>query len=290
MTADDLAPDLLAELSKLTHEYAALYRDAVQQAAWSRTDLEDLRRTLAVVAHDLRSPLTVMTGAAELLLDDPALAPQHRDLVHRIENAAQVMAALAQDLVDSMGLKHSGLILAPVDVVQMVETVVARQRIVRVHRERIEVHVDVPDGAAVTVMGDRARLERAVDNLVSNALKYSPPEEVVLVSVGLGAPDSEGRGPTVTVRVSDRGAGVPAEHQEAIFTAFTRAPNTAATPGTGLGLAIVKEIAELHRGSVRLASTEGVGSTFTLELPLLPATPDVLDHPAQVGGQPASVA
>jgi signal transduction histidine kinase len=201
------------------------------------------------------------------------------------------MTALAQDLVDALGLKHSGLILAPVDVVQVVETVVARQRMVRSHRERIEVRVDAAGGTPVVVMGDRARLERAVDNLVSNALKYSPPEELVMVSVQVTGLEGDGRGPTVVVEVSDRGAGVPVEHQESIFTAFTRAPNTAATPGSGLGLAIVKEIAELHRGSVRLDSTEGVGSTFTLDLPLLPDTPEVLDAPPEAGDdRSASVA
>ena len=268
-------PDLLEELTRLTHEYAGLYRDALQQAAWSRSDLEDLRRTLAVVAHDMRSPLTVVAGAAELLLDDASLAPQHRDLVRRIEASAQALTTLAQDLVDAMGLKQAGLLLAPVDVVSMVEAVVARQRLVRGHADRIEVSIDVAPGPATQVLGDRARLERAIDNLLGNALKYSPQHEKVSVTVTTAAAQVE-------VLVADRGPGVPEEHQQSIFEAFTRAPNTAAAPGTGLGLAIVKEIADLHRGQVRLDSAEGAGARFTLVLPLLVAPHDRLDDPASL--------
>lgn len=276
-------PDLLEELTRITHEYAGLYRQAVQEAAWNRSDLEDLRRTLAVLAHDMRTPLTVVTGAAELLLDDSALAATHRDLVRRIEASAQTLTTLAQDLVDAMGLKQAKLMLAPVDVVAMVEAVVARQRVVRGYGERIEVRIDVPQDLPTTVLGDRARLERAVDNLLGNALKYSPPDEKVSITVGTSATH-------VDIVVADRGPGVPEDHQRSVFEAFSRAPNTAATPGTGLGLAIVKEIAELHRGSVRLVSTEGAGASFTLALPLRAAPHDSVEEQPQGEHRAASVA
>jgi signal transduction histidine kinase len=119
------------------------------------------------------------------------------------------------------------------------------------------------------VLADADLLARAVDNLVSNAIKYSPADTEITVAVR-----AEPGG--VAIAVSDRGPGIPAPDLDRIFEKFYRVPRVedADTPGTGLGLALVREIAELHGGMVTVANTAGTGSTFTLCIPVGPV-PDL---------------
>jgi len=116
-------------------------------------------------------------------------------------------------------------------------------------------------------LADPDLLSRAFENLVSNAIKYSPQAAEVIVSTA--AEDEH-----VVIEVADQGYGIPANDLSRIFEKFYRVPRIedAETPGTGLGLAFVREIAELHRGSVSVRSEVGRGSTFTLRLPRTEAT------------------
>ena len=118
------------------------------------------------------------------------------------------------------------------------------------------------------VLGDRDRLERAITNVVGNAVKFTPPGGTVTLSL---ARTATGRG--VRFSCEDTGMGIPANEIGSLFTSFTRASNAAAQqiPGTGLGLVIVRTIVEQHGGSVELSSVEGEGTTVTLDLPLAPS-------------------
>jgi len=122
------------------------------------------------------------------------------------------------------------------------------------------------DAAAPAVVADADLLSRAVENLVSNAIKYSPDGTEVKVRA---ARDGEG----VAIAVTDRGYGIPEADLPRIFEKFYRVPRVedAGVPGTGLGLALVREIAELHGGSVTVESRVNEGSTFTLRIPGPPA-------------------
>jgi signal transduction histidine kinase len=112
------------------------------------------------------------------------------------------------------------------------------------------------------VRGDRARLAQVLDNLVSNAVKFTPPGG----RVAIRARANEGR---IILEVSDTGIGIPGSDQRRLFTRFYRASSAvaAAIPGTGLGLAITKMIVERHRGTIGVESREGSGSTFRVVLP-----------------------
>jgi two-component system sensor histidine kinase SenX3 len=135
----------------------------------------------------------------------------------------------------------------------------------------IALTADEPSGLMVS--GDRGMLTTAVTNLVENAVHYSPRRSAVSVSRTV-------RGDRVEIAVTDRGIGIAPEHQQRVFERFFRADpaRSRATGGTGLGLAVVKHVAAAHGGSVALWSRVGVGSTFTLSLPL--ATTSA--HPAAV--------
>lgn len=118
------------------------------------------------------------------------------------------------------------------------------------------------------MLGDRDRLERAITNVVGNAVKFTPPGGTVTLSLSRTA---DGHG--VRLSCEDTGMGIPAKEIDSLFTSFTRASNAAdqQIPGTGLGLVIVRTIVEQHGGTVELRSIEGEGTTVTIDVPLAPA-------------------
>jgi signal transduction histidine kinase len=126
----------------------------------------------------------------------------------------------------------------------------------------------VLEAEPAALAGDRSRLAQLIDNLVSNAVKFTAEGGGVTVRV---APD----GDEVVLQVADSGMGIPAEEQAQLFERFFRSSNArrAAVPGTGLGLVIVRAIADAHGGTVALESTEGIGTTFTIRIPAVPAEP-----------------
>jgi signal transduction histidine kinase len=122
----------------------------------------------------------------------------------------------------------------------------------------------------VRIVGDRARLRQVLINLLDNAVKYTPAGGTIRVAVAVEQP-------WVHLRISDTGIGIPAEDIPFIFDRFYRVDKARSRKvgGTGLGLAIVRWIVEAHGGSINVESTEGVGTTFHLRLPLVPPTTDV---------------
>ncbi len=120
-------------------------------------------------------------------------------------------------------------------------------------------------GEPALLHGDPSRLSQVIDNLVSNAIKFTPTGGHIVVRVA-------GRGEHVVLSVCDPGMGIPEDEQADLFQRFfrTRGANNAAIQGTGLGLSIVKEIVESHGGTIGFTSREGLGTTFTVELPVIP--------------------
>jgi two-component system phosphate regulon sensor histidine kinase PhoR len=236
--------------------------------------MERVRRDfVANIGHELRTPLTSIKLLAETLtsgsVDDAATT---RDFAAQIEREADHLAQLVVELLDLTTIEsgETRLSLESLDP----ETAVAAciERIGPV-AERREVHLRrLPASAATTrALADPARLGQALLNLAHNAVKYSHHGG----EVRIGWEPVDGR---VRFTVADDGIGVPLAHQQRIFERFykvdrsrARDPEAGQLGGSaGLGLAIVRHIAEAHRGSVGLASEEGVGSTFWIEVPAAP--------------------
>ena len=225
---------------------------------------------LASISHDLKTPLTLIKGHADLLYaraarsDNPELARMMSGLGSITANSAQ-MAQLIDELLELARLQVGQsleLDRRPVDLVALARRV-TKDHDRASHRHRIRFRADAP-----TIEGrwDAARLERVLDNLLSNAVKYSPRGGEIVVVVG-HEPVPEPHG-MATLRVSDRGLGIPAADLPRIFDRFHRGSNVAQSiEGTGLGLAGVRHTVEGHGGSVAVESTEGEGSTFTVRLP-----------------------
>ena len=238
-----------------------------------RTSLEESNRALiemaemnsefvATVSHELRTPLTSVVSFSELLLDEEEnLSDEQREFLTVIRRNAERLLILVGDLLLLARIESGGyqLDLAPVDVSHLIDVVSSSMK--RIASDAgIELSSSADEGPVL--MADALRLEQVLTNLVSNAIKFTPPGG----SISLHA-SAEPSGWEITV--VDTGIGVPPGEQSGLFQRFYRASNARAkrTPGTGLGLVISKVIVELHGGTIKLESTVNVGTTVTITLP-----------------------
>jgi len=262
----------------------------VQRLRWAQTRAEAAVRerdaVVALVSHDLKNPLTAITGQVRLLqqravTDGTTLDGRLATGLDRIDAAATRLARLVNELLD-VAQVQAGAPLAlerrPTDLVALARRAAAEHQPSGA-THRIHVAADVP---RLVGLYDAFRLERVLDNLLSNAIKYSPAGSDILVTVGQ-APDG-----TATLSVRDRGLGIPAADLPRVFERFHRAGNVAGhIQGTGLGLAGVRAIIAQHGGRITLDSTLGRGTTVTVTLLHEPAATG--DVPAQEGASaPAS--
>jgi signal transduction histidine kinase len=214
---------------------------------------------LANVSHEFRTPLTSILGYAELLLDDhDGLPESHREPLVIIRRNSQRLLGLVSDLLAS---RSGQLIVSPqaVNVAELVRASISAA-LPRAAAGKVRLRAEVPERLDAHV--DSGRMSQVLDNLVSNAIKYSPDGGDVVVSL-----DAEG--PHVVCRVRDTGMGMSEKDQAEVFTKFFRSGNVRNTsiPGVGLGLSITKAIVEAHGGTIQLRSALGEGTTFTVKVP-----------------------
>ena len=234
--------------------FFVLYRQRVRIRELAR--LERFRREfIADVSHEIKTPLTGILGAVDLLEGESPLVPL-------IRNAAKRLNALVQSILDLARLEREGqlLNLAETDVAGLVrETVQSLAPLA--HAANVGISVSGVDGASVTAQCDAQLIGQALSNLLTNAIRHSGAKDV---SVTL-----EAAGRDVRMVVEDHGIGIPPEHAGQIFERFHRVDSarSAETGGAGLGLAIVRRIARLHGGDVTLTAARPQGCRFVLTLP-----------------------
>ena len=222
---------------------------------------------LASASHDLRGPLTAIRGYAALARRRLAAGDAQRvlDSLTSIEAGVKRLTGALDELLDLAQLQAGqrlALHRAPTDLVALVRGVAADHE-VATEQCPIRVLSEVPE---LHGWWDAARLERALGNLVGNAVKYSPPGAQVRVSLSR---QHDAHGTWAVVQVRDQGIGIPAADLPHIFERFHRATNTSGRlPGTGLGLPGARDIVEQHGGEILVESEEGHGSAFTVRLPL----------------------
>jgi PAS domain S-box-containing protein len=222
---------------------------------------------LASVSHDLKSPLTVIRGHAQLLqmkarrsAADPA---ELGEGLAKIDAAASRMSAQVTELLDVARLQMGEELELQRESIELIPMVRERATAHGQASRRHEVVVET-DGRTPVGDWDRARLERVLDNLIGNAVKYSPSGGRVTVRV---CAEQDGTGDWAMVEVTDEGVGIPAADLPHVFAPFQRGRNVGAIPGTGVGLAGARQIVEQHGGTIVVESTEGKGSVFTVRLP-----------------------
>jgi signal transduction histidine kinase len=221
--------------------------------------LEEARDDLVrMISHDLRTPLQAVSTQAHLLQRSPVDPARVRDRAASIARSCARMTAMIQDLVETTLLEAGQLPLATVPL----DLAAALPELIERHRGALDVdriRLSVAPGVA-PVQADPPRLERVVVNLLSNALKYSPPATPVDVELA-AAPGG------CRISVSDRGVGISPEDQAHVFDRFYRARGQRRPEGLGLGLYITRLLVEAHGGRIDVESSLGLGSTFRVFLP-----------------------
>jgi len=267
---DDLGPIEQAEVAATQIVGRFVLLTLTDMTATRR--VEQVRHDLVSnVGHDLRTPVAavqVIADALDVARDDPEAVARFSE---RLKVETNRMARLIEDILVLARAQSPDLErFTPVDLVEAVAEA-CRHQTSHAEQEGVAVHISAPKPAStVDVMGDASALVTAVENLVDNAINYSPRGSTVAVTTGVNKTGTRG-----TIRVADKGIGIDPADQGRIFERFFRSDRARSrrTGGTGLGLAIVKNVALGHGGTVTVRSTPGEGSTFTIELPLAEPAP-----------------
>jgi two-component system sensor histidine kinase KdpD len=253
-------PDRIVEpLGRLIDVALERVRVSHQAADAEATRRADVMKTavLHAISHDLRTPLTAISAAAEGLLDPQTGADDRSDLAEVVHVESKRLARLVDDLLDLSRIE-AGAVHPQRDWVDLREVVArAAQQVDRVPG-RHPIEMALPDNLPL-VRADAAQLERVFVNLLGNAVKFSPPGAAVGVRGGVG-------GGRVTVRVIDRGPGIPQPQRAQVFEPFFR--GRSASTGAGLGLAIARGLVEANGGRVVLQSATPGETAFAVSLPL----------------------
>src|SRR3712207_4121266 len=234
---------------------------------------EQLRHTnkfkndiLGIVAHDLKNPLGVILGRSEMLSDLLSMEPPQLEAARAQIEHVRLSARRLTEMVDILITDAMSDALdirirpQPLDLSALVDEAASANRPLAERKGQV---LRVRGPKNVSAKGDHARLREAVDNLVSNAIKYSPPGTGIDISL-------ERRDGQASIRVRDQGAGLSPEDMSRLFGRFQRlsAKPTAGESSTGLGLSIARRIVELHGGTIRATSDgPGTGATFEIVLP-----------------------
>ena len=213
------------------------------------------RQLVADASHELRTPVTSMRTNIEVLLEGGELDPEdRRRVLADVVEQSEELSALVADLIELARGDEPGFVPEDVRLDRIVAESIARSR-----RNTPEVSIE-PHLEPVVLDGVPSRLGRAVNNLLDNASRHSPPGGVVEVTV-----DRQG------VRVRDHGPGVTPDDLPYVFDRFFRGTNSRGQQGSGLGLAIVRQVTEQHGGTASVANAADGGAVFTLRLPVVAA-------------------
>jgi signal transduction histidine kinase len=259
-----------AALAESERKFRELFEEAERGREALAAQNERLREVdglkddlIALVSHELRTPLTSIVGYLELVQEDEdELKEEHRRHLEVVQRNAHRLLGLVSDLLFAAQVQ-AGRVTLEKDLVGIPELL--DQAVAAALPAAADHHIDITVLARddAEVIGDKQRLAQVLDNLLSNALKFTPTGGSIGISV-------IAREDTVLIEVEDSGIGISAADQKKLFTRFfrTEAAMRKAIKGTGLGLSIVKAIVEGHGGEITVESAEGQGATFRITLPL----------------------
>jgi two-component system, OmpR family, phosphate regulon sensor histidine kinase PhoR len=237
-------------------QYLMLVRDVTREAR-----LEQMRKDfVANASHELRSPLTVISGYLDELAEDRQLDPVWREPVADMRRQALRMREIVEDLIELSRLESTAdeAEMTPVDVPALIERLAREARTASAEAPRFELDLDY----ALALRGSESELHSIASNLISNAVKYTPVAGAITIHW-----HREHGGAALVV--SDTGIGIAPEHLPRLTERFYRVDRARARAkgGSGLGLSIVKHALQRHGGRLEIASEEGHGSTFTAHFP-----------------------
>ena len=258
-----------------------LSHDQLDRTLQTAQELNDMKTSLLyMIAHDVRNPLNFIIGTTQLLTKYKLTLTDEKkqELLDKTEAAAKGIDQLLDDvlLLGRVESGEAGFCLVPLDLAKFCNELVGEfQSSLKLKPPSDPVTlIFVNHSQSPMVSLEVSLLRRILSNLLSNAIKYSPPNTEVIFELKVTETEA-------IFSVQDTGIGIPVADQARLFDSFYRAKNVGRIPGTGLGLSIVKKCVDLHGGKITLISEEGVGSTFTVRLPIAkpgnnqisPATP-----------------
>ena len=261
----DLETPLVDQLTRINSELVDRQRQLAKKHAKLQKVSAGKSQILRMVAHDLRNPLSGILNATKYVLGDVEGLLEENDLklLQGIESTSRFMLRLIDDMVEISAIESGRLLLhrKPTELLSLVERILSLNRAVA---ERKQISIDlIAPGQLPPISLDSNKMYRVIDNLLTNAIKFSSPGDKIMVRVqtcdGL-----------INISVVDQGPGIPAHELKTVFKPFQKGQfaNRSKTAGTGLGLAIAKRIVEAHGGQLLLESQVRKGSTLTVSLPL----------------------
>ena len=271
-----------AELAKHRHHLEELVSERTAELGLARDAAEAATRAksefLANMSHEIRTPMNVIIGTSHLALDTP-LMPRQQTYLKNISEAAQSLLSLINDVLDFSRIEAGKLVVEhtefrPEEIIGQV----ANQFVEQAKGRKLELHLRLSPWLPDRLRGDPLRVKQVLNNLVSNAVKFTAAGDIVISAKVLERPElTAPQTIQVEFSVKDSGIGLSLAEQAKLFAPFTQADSsiTRKYGGTGLGLAICRQLTSLMGGEIFLESEPGRGSTFTFRLPFgLVAVPD----------------
>lgn len=255
------------ELSEMNNELANLQRDLYKKNSQLQKVIEARDKYLGMAAHDFRNPLGGINNVCSILLDEEVgpLTDEQREFIELIFESSTHLLSIVEDMLDYSTIEAGRLELQKeeADMLELLKKTVAFNT-PSARKKDITIYLSASlDGTRVFLF-DRKKITQVLDNLISNAIKFSHTQTAITISMKI----TDGK---IIISVQDEGQGIPEPELRYLFTPFQR-PRVNATNGeksSGLGLAICKRIVEAHEGSIWVESTPGQGSVFSFSLPVL---------------------
>ncbi|HUW05079.1 MAG TPA: HAMP domain-containing sensor histidine kinase [Williamwhitmania sp.] len=255
---------LFNELSAINNEMANLQRELNKKNTELNRLNEIKNQFIGFAAHDLRNPLGIISTYCEILMEemDDTLSEKHRRFLTAIYSSSKFMQYLVENLLDYNKIESGklNLNLESFNLVELVTTIYHKMKVIA-DQKKISLHLDC-NLADIRAIADRGRIEQVVNNLLTNAIKFSYPESEIRLAL-------EEKNSEIIIAVEDHGKGISTVDQKELFTPFQKnaSKGTSGEKGTGLGLSIVKRIVEEHNGRIWVKSKVGKGTIFSISIP-----------------------
>jgi signal transduction histidine kinase/ActR/RegA family two-component response regulator len=258
-----------ASLEQQIEERLRAEKELIQAKLDAEAASQAKTRFLATMSHELRTPMNGVLGFAQLL-ETTAIDDNQRHYLMRLQQAGQSLLEIINDILDVSKIEAGKLeiVKAPFDVCKLVEDTISAQA-PQAERKGLTLSHDIASTVPRYVLGDSARIQQILTNLISNAIKFTRAGTVHLAVTESAAEHASEAG-TVLFSVTDTGIGIPAKVQERLFRPFVQADSSTTREygGTGLGLAIAKQLVQLMGGAIGVESEPGRGSRFWFTVPL----------------------